>query len=423
MTSVGPGNRTAGVVRRMTARGRDEEHRASTPLELFFDLCFVVAVSQAGARLVHAFAEGHPGSGVIGYVFVFWGIWWAWMNFTWFASAYDIDDVPYRVATLVQICGVLIYAAGIPRAFTANDWTIAVIGYLVMRLALTGQWLRAAASERAGSAARGTALRYAVGVAVCQAAWVALLAVPEGSRRWLFLVVGVAEMLVPVVAEHTQETPWHPHHIEERYGLFTLIVLGETMSAATVAVQSALDEHEALGRLLPIAGGGVLIVFAAWWIYFAAPAHERLTSDRQAIPWGYGHYLIFGSAAAIGAGLEVAVEYAVGEAHVSARAAGAAVAVPAAVFLITVWLLHARHFKRGLAQQLVLPVSSVAVVCCLFAGEWAVFAAGLVSAATVAVGVALAARSPENGVPDGVGGGSRLGSVSESDGSEGAQGD
>ncbi|WP_051838950.1 low temperature requirement protein A [Streptomyces sp. NRRL F-5126] len=399
MTSTSAVARTAGVVRRMTARRRDEEHRASTPLELFFDLCFVVAVAQAGARLVHALAEGHPGTGIIGYLFVFWGIWWAWMNFTWFASAYDCDDVPYRVATLVQISGVLIYAAGVPRAFTANDWTVAVIGYLVMRLALTGQWLRAAVTEEAGSAARRTAVRYAVGVAVCQAAWVALLAAPSDTRRWLFLVVMVAEMLVPVVAERSQETPWHPHHIEERYGLFTLIVLGETMSAATVAVQSALDEHEALGRLLPVAGGGVLIVFTAWWIYFAAPVHERLVSDRQAIPWGYGHFVIFASAAAIGAGLEVAVEYAVGAAHISARAAGAAVVVPAAVFLFTVWLLHARHFKRGWAQQSLLPAAAVAVVCCVFAGEWAVLAAGLVSAATVTAGVLLSARSAVAGGP------------------------
>jgi low temperature requirement protein LtrA len=270
--------------------------------------------------------------------------------------------VLYRVTTLVQICGVLTYAAGVPRAFSDNDWTLTVIGYLVMRLALTSQWLRAAASEEPGSGARRTAVRYAVGIAACQAAWVSLPAVPADTSRWFFVVLAVAEMLVPILAEHGQETTWHPHHIEERYGLFTLIVLGETMSAATIAVQSALERHDALGRLLPIAGGGVLIVFAAWWIYFAAPAHERLSSDRQAVPWGYGHYVIFGSAAAIGAGLEVAVEYTVGEAHVSARAAGAAVAVPTAVFLMAVWLLRARHFKRGLEQQLILPLASVAVL-------------------------------------------------------------
>lgn len=381
----------------MTARSRDEGHRAATPLELFFDLCFVVAIAQAGAQLVHALAEGHPGSGVISYGFVFFGVWWAWMNFTWFASAYDCDDVPYRIATLVQISGVLVYAAGVSRAFDQNDWTVAVIGYLIMRVALTAQWLRAASGER--GEARAAALKYAAGLVLCQAGWVALLFVPDGAKRWLFLILVVAELMVPVVAERGHQTPWHAHHIVERYGLFTIIVLGETIAASTVAVKSALDEHEALGELLPIAGGGLLIVFAAWWIYFAVPMHEHLTSNREAIPWGYGHLLIFASGAAIGAGIEVAVEHAVGKAHVSQLAANAAVTVPTAIFLLMVWLLHSRHFKRGLAQQLTLPVSALAVLACSWTGTYAVLYAGLVATATVVIGLTLANHAPSDPAP------------------------
>ncbi|MGI5450209.1 low temperature requirement protein A [Streptomyces sp. CA-243310] len=375
----------------MTARSRDESHRAATPLELFFDLCFVVGVAQAGRQLVHALAEGHVGSGITGYLFVFFGVWWAWMNFTWFASAYDVDDIPYRIATLVQISGVLVYSAGIPRAFNDNDWTVAVIGYLVMRIALTFQWLRAAAGER--GPARRCAITYAVGLLICQAGWTALLLAPESTRQWLFLVLVVAELAVPVIAEHGHQTPWHPHHIAERYGLFTIIVLGETIAASTVAVQSAIDEHEALGELLPIAAGGLLLVFAAWWIYFAVPVHEGLRTNRDAIPWGYGHFVILASAAAIGAGIEVAIEQAVGKAHVSDLAANLAVAVPAALFLLFVWFLHSRHFKRGMAQQAVLPISALAVLACAWTGEHAVLWIGLVAAATVAAGVTLAERA------------------------------
>lgn len=316
---------------------------------------------------------------------------WAWMNFTWFASAYDVDDIPYRIATLVQISGVLVYSAGIPRAFNDNDWTVAVIGYLVMRIALTFQWLRAAAGER--GPARRCAITYAVGLLICQAGWTALLLAPESARQWLFLVMVVAELAVPVIAEHGHQTPWHPHHIAERYGLFTIIVLGETIAASTVAVQSAIDEHEALGELLPIAAGGLLLVFAAWWIYFAVPVHEGLRTNRDAIPWGYGHFVILASAAAIGAGIEVAIEQAVGKAHVSDLAANLAVAVPAALFLLFVWFLHSRHFKRGMAQQLVLPISALAVLACSWTGEHAVLWIGLVAAATVAVGVTLAERA------------------------------
>lgn len=104
--------------------------------------------------------------------------------------------------------------------------------------------------------------------------------------------------------------------------------------------------------------------------------------------------MIFAAAAAVGAGLEIAVEQAVGKAHISTLAASAAVTIPSAVFLLSVWLLHARYFKVGIAQQLVLPVSSLAILMCSFAGRWAVLAAGVVAAATVAVGVTLTARNP-----------------------------
>ncbi|WP_328907731.1 low temperature requirement protein A [Streptomyces sp. NBC_00234] len=377
--------RPAAPLLRMKSRDPDEAHRAATPLELFFDLCFVVAVAQAGARLVHAVAEGDPGHGITGYLFVFFAIWWAWVNFTWFASAYDCDDVPYRLATLVQISGVLVLAAGVPRAFEHSDYTVAIVGYLIMRVALTFQWLRAARGET--GAARVTALHYAAGLVIVQAAWVVLLLLPDGAWAWGFVILVAAELAVPAIAERHRRTSWHPHHIAERYGLFTIIMLGETIAAATVAVQSALDDSAALDELLPIAAGGLVIVFAAYWIYFSVPIHLHLSASRQAFVWGYGHYLIFGSAAAIGAGIEVTVEQVTHHAHISANAAAAAVTVPTALFMFMVWALHARHFKEGSLQQLVLPVGAVLVLVTTFAGHWAVPLAGLVCALTVATGV------------------------------------
>ncbi|MEV6673888.1 low temperature requirement protein A [Streptomyces sp. NPDC051162] len=374
----------------MTERGRDEAHRTATPLELFFDLCFVVAVAQAGKQLVHALAEDHPATGLPGYLMVFFAVWWAWVNFSWFSSAYDTDDVLYRVVTLVQMAGVLILAAGVPRAFDGSDFAVVWFGYLVMRLAMVTQWLRAAHSSTGEE--RRTALRYAVGVGLCQVGWLGLLLLPQNAKPWLFLVMVVVEMSVPAIAERRRQTGWHPHHIAERYGLFTIIVLGETVSAATVAVQSAVDEHEALGTLLPIAGGGLLIIFAAYWIYFAVPIHLHLASNTQAFLWGYGHYFVFGSAAAVGAGIEVSIEEAVGKAHISTFAASGAVTAATALFMFSVWLIHSRHHKRGLAQQLVLPVSAVLVLACTFAGHAAVLLAGVVAAATVAVGVFLTTR-------------------------------
>ncbi|AWW39105.1 membrane protein [Streptomyces sp. AS58] len=377
-------------LRRLKARRRDEPHRVATPLELFFDLCFVVAVAQAGVQLVHSLAEGHAGEGVLNYAFVFFAIWWAWMNFTWFASAYDNDDALYRVVTLVQIAGVLVLAAGVSEAFTDHNYVVLWLGYVIMRLAMVAQWLRAA--KDAEGAQRATALRYAGGILVCQVGWTVLVVVPDPARLWLYVLMAVAEMCVPAFAERARVTTWHPHHIAERYGLFTIIVLGETIAAATIAVKSGVGENHELGLLVPISAGGLLIVFSAWWIYFAVPIHGHLRSSKHAFLWGYGHYLIFSSAAAIGAGLEVAVEHAVGKAHISDLAAAAAVTLPTALFLLTVWALHSRHYKAGIAQQLVLPSTALLVICCTFLGSWAVLAAGIVSALSVVVAETLTAH-------------------------------
>ena len=380
-------------VARMTGRDPEEQHRASTPLELLFDLTFVVGFGAAADELAHYLSVGDVRTSLIGFCFSVFAITWAWINFSWFASAYDTDDVPYRLATLVQITGVLVLAAGVPRAFSHGDFTVGVTGYLIMRVALTLQWLRAARGET--GRARTAALTYAAGLVVVQAGWVGLLLLP-GDAWWYGLgPLALAELAVPAVAERLHETPWHPGHIGDRYGAFTIIVLGETISAATVAVQSALDRQAALDRLLPIAFGGLVIVFAAFWTYFATPVHQYLRSDRQAFGWGYGHYVIFGSAAAIGAGIEVAAEQVTRQSHVSAIAAALAVTVPTALYYAAVWLVYIRHFEHGVAQQLVLPVSAALVLAATFAGHWAVPLAALAAAAGVAVNIVLAARDPE----------------------------
>ena len=94
------------------------------------------------------------------------------MNYTWFASAYDNDDVVFRVLTFVQIAGALILAAGVARAFNARDFDIIFVGYAVMRLGLVALWLRAAIHD---PPRRTTARRYAAGVSACMVGWAAVL--------------------------------------------------------------------------------------------------------------------------------------------------------------------------------------------------------------------------------------------------------
>ena len=330
--------------------GRDpfEPHRAATPLELFFDLCIVVAVAQASSALHHELVEGHIADGVIGFAMGFFGVWWAWMNFTWFATAHDADDVPYRLLTLVQIAGALVYAAGVTRAVEDHVFTVGVIGYLIIRAGLVTQWLRVA---RHIPETRRRALRYVGGVATVQVLWLAILITPPSWTAPLFLVLAIGELLVPMWAEPGDGRDgrfyrlFHARHIEERYGLFTIIVLGESILSATIGIREVATRGISAG-LLVVAVSGLLLAFGAWWLYFDHPGHLTPTPD-VAIRWGYTHVVVFATLAALGAGLYVAAEAASGEASV--RTGALAVAIPVAGYLIGLVLLMflTHHGSRG----------------------------------------------------------------------------
>jgi low temperature requirement protein LtrA len=369
----------------MVGRNPGEPHRSATSLELFFDLCFVVAVAQASTSLRGALEAGDYAGGSLRFALVFFTIWWAWMNFTWLASAYDPDDVPYRLTVLVQITGSLVLAAGVGRAFQEGDLRVVTLGYVLLRTGLAALWLRAAWSD---AGRRRTALRFATGVMVCQVGWIGLLFVPDSARLTGIMVMIVAELSVPVWAQAAGMTPWHPHHIAERYELFTLIVLGESVAAATAAVRGAFDRHHDAGALYALAAGGLLMVFAMWWLYFAWPAHTFLATTHQAhrkrFTWAYGHYLIFAAAAAEGAGLAVYAGHITGRTHVSPLVAGAAVTIPAAIFLISVWAVHVRPHQMRRVEQLPFPAAVLLIVTAALSPAPAL-AAGLVLAALVVV--------------------------------------
>ncbi|SDZ12554.1 Low temperature requirement protein LtrA [Amycolatopsis xylanica] len=372
--------------RPMVSRSSDEGHRASTPLELLFDLCFVVAVAQAAASLHHALTENHFGSGILSFLMVFFAIWWGWLNFSWFASAFDTDDVAYRLATMVQIAGGLTVAAGVTRAFDTGDYTVIVIGYVLMRLAMVSQWLRAAVTD---PPCRTTALRYAGGIALVQILWIARLALPDSVLLPSFFLLVLLEFAVPAVAERTGRTSWHPAHIAERYGLFTIIVLGETILAATMAIKEGIAAGEHTAALAVLAAAALVLVFSLWWLYFDQPGHARLmrsTTMRTSLSWGYGHYLIFASAAAVGAGLEVAVDYDTHATHLGPVMAALPTTVPVAIYLLSVWLLHIGPTNECRPIAIGYPVTAVLVLAASFTPA-PIHLTALLAAAMVAVTV------------------------------------
>ncbi|HWD81560.1 MAG TPA: low temperature requirement protein A [Kribbella sp.] len=372
---------------RMSARPIDEPHRVSSQLELLFDLTFVVAVAAVTEQFAHTIAAGH--AGVLPFLQVFFAIWWAWMNFTWFASSYDTDDVMYRILTMVQMAGVLVLAAGVPAAADHGDYLMIACGYLVMRVGLTSLWVRAGVED---PVRRRTAFRYAIGVGTLQAGWFAWLyvagtAAPAGVLPAIFVLLAVLELSVPGWAERAGRTTWHPHHIAERYGLFTIILLGEAVLAVSNAVRRAVSQAGA--ELFAVASCGLVILFALWWLYFLHPAGPRLEDRRdRSYHWGYAHYGLFASLAALGAGLEVAVGRTGHDQHLSPTGGSYAVAVPTACFVGLLWVIHrcvAEDVQVGTALGavtvlLILPLAtpvlgSVAVLALLAATCVAVVAA------------------------------------------------
>ncbi|GAB2444583.1 low temperature requirement protein A [Streptosporangium sandarakinum] len=373
----------------MSARAVDEPHRVSSPLELLFDLTFVVAVAAATAQFAHGIAGGHGLAGLVPFLQVFFAIWWAWMNFTWFASSYDTDDIPYRLLTMVQMAGVLVLAAGVPAAAGHSDYGVITLGYFLMRIGLVVQWLRAGREDPEG---RRTAFRYAGGITFLQVGWLSRLALvetgalPPSLGLPSFVLLAALEIAVPWWAERAGSTSWHPHHIAERYGLFTIILLGESVLAASRGVEGALEAGEVGGRLVVIAVAGLLLLFALWWLYFLGPAGDGLSDHRRrSYLWGYGHYGIFAALAALGAGLEVAVERSGHDVAVSPMALGYAVAAPVGVYLALLWAVNELVGAVPVLFPATVPGCVVVVLALPLAAPWIGVAAVVGAIAAVCV--------------------------------------
>jgi low temperature requirement protein LtrA len=351
--------------------GRDphEAHRVATPLELLFDLTFATSFSLAAAQLAHALAEGHYAAALLGFGFASFAICWAWINFSWFSSAYDTDDWMFRVATMVQMIGVLVLAIGLPRMFASVergerlDNSVMVLGYVIMRVALVFQWLRAAKQD---PARRRVCLTYAIAVSIAQVGWVAEIVVDFSTAVTIILsaILLLIELAGPVLAERKDGgTPWHAHHIAERHSLFAIIALGEAV-VGTVAALSAVVEQQGWtmdAALVGIAGTG--LTFGIWWIYYLMPSAPILYRHRnRAFIWGYGQMAIVTSIVATGAGLHVAAYFIEREAHIGSLATVLTAAVPLCVFLGLIYALYYYLVRRFDPFHVWLLIATAAVV-------------------------------------------------------------
>jgi low temperature requirement protein LtrA len=353
----------------MSGRDPHEHHRVATPLELLFDLTFVIAFGLAASQLAHLLAEGHYAAGLLGFSFAMFATCWAWVNFSWFASAFDTDDWIYRVTTMVQMVGVLILAVSLPRLFASLDHGtyvdngIMVLGYVVMRVAMIFQWLRAARQYPEGRAA---CFAYASTIFVAQIGWIALIFInmPVLPTMMCTAALILVELTGPVLAERRAGgTPWHAHHIAERHGLLAIIALGEGV-VGTVASISAIVEAQGWSLdaiLICVAGTG--LTFGMWWLYFLLPSGQVLHHHRQrSFVWGYGHILIFAAIAATGAGLHVAAYYIEHKAHIGAVATVLTVALPVFAYVALIFAFYVYLLRRMETFYLLLMAGTAAIV-------------------------------------------------------------
>ena len=283
-----------------------EPGRKVTWLELFFDLAFVAAVAQVGSPL----AADYSVAGLLRYAFLFLLIWWAWSGHTTFATRFDSDDVVQRFFTLVQIFVVAVMAVNAKDALDSRSSAGFAAAYAVMRFLLVAQYVRA----RGIPESRRLTTGFAAGFGLAAVCWLVSAVVPAPARFWLWAIALVIDMGTPLVTAHlTVHLPPDPAHLPERYGLFTIILLGESL----VAVMKGMESQEgwsvsaALSAFL-----GMTIAFLIWWWYFdgAEGAAERtIRTRRQArafVVWSYAHLPLYLGIAVAGVGVEHIVKIA-----------------------------------------------------------------------------------------------------------------
>ena len=256
-------------------RRKEEGERPTSWLEFFFDLVFVVAIDQLARRLQH----GITGHGALVYLALYGPIWWAWVGFVLYTDRFGTDDLSDRFMTLLQIGAALVIAAAAMQA-TSDRAAAFAIAYGVFRLILAARYAMASRYVRE---ARPECTRQSIGFAIAASIWMASVAVPSPWRFWMWGVGFGIDLLTPFASPRMHEiVPPDPHHVEERFGTFINISLGEGF----IGLVEAMRDQAWSGTLLTTAALSLLIGFSTWWGFFdaldQAPIAEVRTRHRTA---------------------------------------------------------------------------------------------------------------------------------------------
>jgi low temperature requirement protein LtrA len=290
----------------------DEERHASW-LEVFFDLVFVVAVAQLAQELV----DDHDVGGFAIFAGLFLPVFIAWQGFTFYADRFDTDDVLFRAVVLAAMLAIATLAVEIPDVARGQQDAGFVLAYVTLRSLLIALYVRA---WRHVPPARPLIARYTAGYGLSIVLWLSSLLI-DGPAVYVLWGTGLAiELAMPVLAQRLHAgLPVDPAHVPERFALFTIIVLGESVVA--VALGTADEAWRVASAATAVLG--FVAVACLWWVYFDAGVGGGLSSRTGSMQvFTRVHIPLLAALTAVGAGVQLLIEEAA-HGHLEAGAAWA----------------------------------------------------------------------------------------------------
>jgi low temperature requirement protein LtrA len=337
------------LVAPLRIRSTGEAGRKVTWLELFFDLIFVAAVAQVAEPLHHDYSL----VGLVRFTPLFILIWWAWTGHTVFATRFDTDDAVQRGLTLVQMFAVAAMAANAKDALDSRSSAGFAAAYAAVRFILLVQYARA----RTVPGARALASRYLAGHGIAAVLWLASAGVPAPARFWIWGLAFAIDLGTPWLAvRHSVKIPPDAAHLPERFGLFTLILLGESVVSVMRGMESQEDWPPAAAASAFL---GMAILFLIWSWYFdgaCGAAEQPVHSKRDAFRfhvWSYAHFPLYVGIVVLGVGIQRIVTAAARATVMTSEGlilTGAATTVMLAMTVIEAASAHGRGRSSSLAS-------------------------------------------------------------------------
>ncbi len=283
-----------------------EGERHASWLELFFDLVFVLAV----AYIAKILAENSDLSGTLKYIALFIPVWWTWVGFTFYGDRFETEETTHRILMFAAMLAVAALALCLGNAFSLEGDVPFVISYVLVRLVLITLYIRAAYYV---PLARSYNFQFITGFGIAVGLWLISIFLPPPFRYFAWALAVILELVTPFFnVKNVTALPFDQSHIPERFGLFTIIVLGEAVVAtANGAAQTAWNV-----QTIAVAAIGFAMAAAIWWINFDF-VEDNAIKANAAYPrfiYLYGHFFIVASIVAVGIGVEHSIKEA-NEAH------------------------------------------------------------------------------------------------------------